>query len=177
MLAHKECTELLTALIPFLIDTRLRISEALALRWEHVGLKPKQGASLGWVYVEKGKAKYAKRYVPLTDRSLAVLTRMRKDNKSDYVFTAKNGEQLSRHWPSQQFRVMRDAMKLPKDCVVHACRHSFCTRLGEAGADAFVIQRLTGHSSSLISQRYVDPTPERLEEAVSRLNPEPAAVQ
>ena len=177
MLAHKDCTELLTVLIPFLIDTGLRISEALALRWEHVGLKPKQGASLGWVYVEKGKSKYAKRYVPLTARSLAVLTRMHKDSKSDYVFPAENGEQLSRHWPSEQFRVMRDAMKLPKDCVVHACRHSFCTRLGETGADAFVIQRLAGHSSIMISQRYVHPTPERLEQAVSRLNPEPAAVQ
>jgi integrase len=69
MLEHKYCTELLKKLIPFLIDTGLRISEALALTWEHFGLKPKQGASLGWVYVAKGKSKYAKRHVPLTERA------------------------------------------------------------------------------------------------------------
>jgi len=169
ILVHEDCTELLQRLIPFLIDTGLRISEALALTWEHIGLKPKPGASLGWVYVEKGKSKYAKRYVPLTERSLQILTNMKKG--SAFVFPAENGEQLSRHWPSEQFRKLRDKMKLPKDCVVHACRHTFCTRLGEAGADAFEIQRLAGHSSILISQRYVHPTPERLESAIDRLNP------
>src|SRR5713101_8957343 len=56
MLAHKDCTGLLKKLIPFLIDTGLRISEALALTWEHVGLKPKQGASLGWSTSQKGRA-------------------------------------------------------------------------------------------------------------------------
>jgi integrase len=171
MLAHKDCTELLKKLVPFLIDTGLRISEALALTWEHVGLKPKQGASLGWVYVEKGKSKYARRYVPLTERSLQILSEKKKGSASAFVFPAANGEQLSRHWPSEQFRKLRDAMKLPKDCVVHACRHTFCTRLGEAGADAFEIQRLAGHSSIMISQRYVHPTPERLESAIDRLNP------
>jgi site-specific recombinase XerD len=123
------------------------------------------------VYVEKGKSKYARRYVPLTERSLQILSEKKKGSASAFVFPAANGEQLSRHWPSEQFRKLRDAMKLPKDCVVHACRHTFCTRLGEAGADAFEIQRLAGHSSIMISQRYVHPTPERLESAIDRLNP------
>ncbi len=177
MLAHEDCTDTLKRLIPFLIDTGLRISEALGLTWEHVGLKPKQGASLGWVYIEKGKSKYAKRYVPLTARSLQILSAIKKSSTSTFVFPAEGGEQMSRHWPSEQFRKMRNAMKLPKDCVVHACRHTFCTRLGEAGADAFEIQRLAGHSSIMISQRYVHPTPERLESAIGRLNPQPAEVE
>ena len=169
MLAHEDSTELLEKLLPFLIDTGLRISESLALRWEHVGLEPKQGSSLGWVYVEKGKTKYAKRHVPLTARVKKLLTEMKRNSTSAFVFPADDGEQLSRSWPSEQFRTMRDTMKLPKDCVIHSCRHTFCTRLGEAGADAFIIQRLAGHSSILISQRYVHPTPERMESAVEKL--------
>jgi integrase len=39
---------------------------------------------------------------------------------------------------------MRDALLLPWDCVIHSTRHTFCTRLGERGADAFTIQRLAG---------------------------------
>jgi site-specific recombinase XerD len=62
-------------------------------------------------------------------------------------------------------------MDLPKDCVVHACRHTFCTKLGEAGADAFTIQKLAGHSSITISARYVHPTGSLLESAIARLNP------
>jgi integrase len=174
MLEHKDCTDFLKKLIPFLIDTGLRISEALALTWDHIGLKPKQGAGLGWVYVEKGKSKYAKRYVPLTPRSLEILSTIKKSSKSEFVFPTEDNKQLSRWYPSEQFRTLRDAMKLPKDCVVHACRHTFCTKLGESGADAFVIQRLAGHSSIVISQRYVHPTPERIELAISRMSAETA---
>jgi len=41
--------------------------------------------------------------------------------------------------------------------------------VGEAGADPFSIQKIAGHSSILISQRYVHPTPERLENAFAKL--------
>jgi hypothetical protein len=43
------------------------------------------------------------------------------------------------------------------------------TRLGEAGADAFTIMRIAGHSSVTVSQRYVHPTPESLERAFEQL--------
>ena len=43
------------------------------------------------------------------------------------------------------------------------------TRLGEPGADAFTIMRIAGHSSVVISQRYVHPSPESLERAFERL--------
>lgn len=48
-------------------------------------------------------------------------------------------------------------------------RHTFLTRRGEANADPFRIQRIAGHASILVSQRYVHPTPERLEDAFVRL--------
>jgi integrase len=170
MLAHEDCTSFLRNALPFLIDTGLRISEACALTWEHVGLEPKSGATLGWVYVEKGKSKYAKRHVPLTARARDILEKIKEKSKSKYVFPAKNNnEQLSRHWASEQFRVLRDAMKLPDDCVVHSTRHTFCTRLGESGVGAFEIQRLAGHSSIVISQKYVHPTPALLESAIGKM--------
>jgi integrase len=169
MLAHEDCTAFLRNALPFLIDTGLRISEACALQWEHVGLEPKSGATLGWVYIEKGKTKYAQRHVPLTARARGILEKIKEKSKSTYVFPAKNNEQLSRHWASEQFRTLRDAMKLPDDCVVHSTRHTFCTRLGESGVGAFEIQRLAGHSSIVISQKYVHPTPALLESAIGKM--------
>jgi hypothetical protein len=41
--------------------------------------------------------------------------------------------------------------------------------LGESGADAFTIMKVMGHSSVTVSQRYVHPTPETLEQAFERL--------
>ncbi len=52
---------------------------------------------------------------------------------------------------------------------MHSLRHTMLTRLGEAGADAFTIMRIAGHSSVTVSQRYVHPTPEGMERAFERL--------
>ena len=43
------------------------------------------------------------------------------------------------------------------------------TRLGEAGADAFTIMKIAGHSSVTVPQRYVRPTPEGMDRAFDRL--------
>ena len=53
--------------------------------------------------------------------------------------------------------------------MLHSLRHTMLTRLGEAGADAFTIMRIAGHSSVTVSQRYVHPTPEGMERAFERL--------
>lgn len=169
MLKHEDCTDMLLVLLPFLIDVGLRISEATGLTWERVGLEPKQDASLGWVYIEKGKSKFAKRHVPLTPRAHDILEKLKKSSTSAFVFPAAKKGRLSRHWASEQFRTLRDAMKLPDDCVIHSTRHTFCTRLRESGADAFTIMKLAGHSSIVISQRYVHPTGERLENAITKM--------
>ena len=171
MLAHEKCTPTLNALIPFLIDTGLRLSEALALTWMNVGLDPKPGASMGWVQVVNGKSKYAKRHVPLTQRAHNILETLKQQKKGYLLFSGKRkNTPLSRHWASEQFRELRIYIGLSDDCVIHSCRHTFCTRLGEAGAEAFTIQKLAGHSSVLISQRYTHPSPERLEMAVAKMS-------
>jgi integrase len=71
------------------------------------------------------------------------------------------------------------ALGLPKDFVVHSLRHTMLTRLGEAGADAFTIMRIAGHSTVTVSRRYVHPSPEALENAfelLERLNGKAAKV-
>jgi len=159
-------------LLPFLIDTGLRITECCNLTWDTVSLEPKEGAERGWVYVAKGKSKYAVRYVPLTARAADILRECRKVSKKScpWPFTAYDGRRkMARHWVSEQFRSVRNKFSLPWDAVLHSTRHTFCTRLGESGADAFTIQKLAGHSSIVISQRYVHPTPARLEKAIDML--------
>src|SRR6185312_16307748 len=39
-----------------------------------------------------------------------------------------------------------------------AFRHTFLTRLGESGSDAWTLGRIAGHSSITISSRYVHPS-------------------
>ncbi len=144
-------------LIKFLLDTGLRLSEALNLRREHVRIIPDVGFARGWVFVSEGKSKFARRYVPLTDRAKECLQEALRLSRCDYVWTAgkNNRHKMQRQWVSTTFRTVRDELQLPWDCCVHSLRHTFCTNLGSSGASAFEIQKLAGHSSVLISQRYV----------------------
>ncbi len=64
---------------------------------------------------------------------------------------------------------LRETLKMSGEFVLHSLRHSYGTRLGEAGADAFTIMHLMGHSSVTVSQCYAHSTPEALERAVERL--------
>jgi integrase len=56
-----------------ILETGLRIGEALQLRWEHVRLDPLPGARFGYIRVVEGKSKNARRNIPLTDRAASML--------------------------------------------------------------------------------------------------------
>ena len=89
---------------------------------------------------------------------------------SPWVFASEDGlRPLSIFTLDDQHSRTRKLLKLGKEFVVHSLRHTFGTRMGEAGADAFEIKRLMGHSSVTVSQRYVHPSPESLERAFERL--------
>ena len=53
--------------------------------------------------------------------------------------------------------------------VLYSFRHTFLTRLGESGCDAWTLARIAGHASVAISSRYVHPSDDAVLAAVSRL--------
>ena len=53
--------------------------------------------------------------------------------------------------------------------VLYSLRHTFLTRLGESGCDAWTLARIAGHSSVAISARYVHPSEDAVLTAMSRL--------
>jgi PadR family transcriptional regulator PadR len=53
--------------------------------------------------------------------------------------------------------------------VLYSLRHTFLTRLGESGCDAWTLARIAGHSSVGISTRYVHPSEDAVLNAVERL--------
>jgi integrase len=69
---------------------------------------------------------------------------------------------------SQKAEVTRRPL-FPKDFVLHSLRHTMSTRLGKSEVDAFTIMRIGGHSSIVVLQRYIHPTPEAVECAFERL--------
>jgi integrase len=155
-----------------MLDTGLRVSEPRAAEWANVHLQPASGAKYGYIHIAKGKSKHSKRNVPLTGRARAMLqSRWAEQNpKNRWVFPSEDG---SRPVPyptvRDQHEELRKKLKLPAEFVIHSLRHTCFTRLGEAGAGAFEIMRIAGHSSITVSQKYVHPSPEAIERAFERL--------
>jgi len=53
--------------------------------------------------------------------------------------------------------------------VLYSLRHTFLTRLGESGCDAWTLAQIAGYASITISARYVHPSEDAVLEAMSRL--------
>jgi len=153
-----------------IIDTGLRMGEVLSLEWCDVRLDPADCAKYGYLTVRSRKSKNSKsRNVPLTDRVSRMLKELAGSKPVGLVFCRGDGSGLVQTWVNEQHRAIRDLLKLPTECVPHSFRHTFGTRLGESGADAFTIMKLMGHSTVTVSQRYVHPSPESVELAVERM--------
>lgn len=146
------CPKDLQEVATLLLDTGLRVGEAITLEWPQVRLEPAKGARFGYLTVLSGKAKSKKsRNVPLSPRVVEILKAWQgkrcKVDGMDYVFHRENGAALSLTWLDQQHMAVREALngkegffpKLPGEFVLHSLRHTFGTRLGESGADAFTI--------------------------------------
>jgi site-specific recombinase XerD len=99
-----------------------------------------------------------------------MLEQRAEDRKSEWVFPSPNGKPMLNTSLDHLHKQVREALKLGHDFVIHSLRHTYPTRLGEAGADAFTIMKLAGHSNVTMSQRYVHPTPEAMERAVERMD-------
>ncbi len=157
-----------------MLDTGLRVGEVFSLEWSSIRLKPAPGAKNGYVTIRAGNAKNSKaRHVPLTERATAMLKAL-GPAKEGCVFHKGDGQPVYQTWFNERHRKLRGMLKFPADFVPHSFRHTYGTRLGEAGADAFTIMRLMGHSTVVVSQKYVHPTPETMERAVqkmAKLNP------
>lgn len=137
------------ALVGFLAETGMRVSEALSLRAGDV-----EG---GWAHVRDSKNGDPRR-VPLT----AEATRC-----WDQGFTG-----LSQNRFNHVFRAARETVastRGDREVVPHALRHGLATRLVESGVSLPVVGAWLGHRSITSTMRYCHPGRAGLEDAVRRL--------
>ena len=64
---------------------------------------------------------------------------------------------------------MRESIGMGKGDIMHAMRHTFCSRLSQNGADMRVIQELAGHKDLSTTQRYTHLNTEKLKADIEKL--------
>ncbi len=141
-------------LATFLVNTGARVSEALDLTWEDV--KPDT------VFFRETKNDRS-RVVPLTVAASSTLTWARVPPTP---FWHCKQSTFNTH-----FAAARDALGLQpaKECVPHALRHTFASRLVARGVALDVVSRLLGHSTLQMTMRYAHCNMDTLEKAMGTL--------
>ncbi len=165
------CPEFLQNWAQFAIETGMRRKELHSMTWTDIHFEPIGDTLRGYVHVRGTKSRNSNRKLSLTITARMVLERQRQISKCEHVFVSDHdhAKPASISAINHAHERTRDVLEMPTEFVPHSFRHTFGTRLGEAGADAFTIMRIMGHSSITVSQRYVHPTAGTMENAIMGL--------
>lgn len=145
----------LRELVIFALNTGMRINEILSLKWAEINMQGKT------VTVIKTKNK-KKRTIPLNQTVYNLLIeKSRVRALSGFVFVNYKGDRHSIETVSKMFNLSVKKSGIPH-CRFHDLRHTFATRLAQAGVDLYKISKLLGHSDIKQTQRYAHHCPESL---------------
>ena len=171
--------DLLASIASVLVDTGMRPEECFRLVWEHITWHSGRN---GVLLIPSGKSAAARRVIPMTARVRSILqSRWEGAGKPEdgWVWPAqtKSGHvepSSLRKQHEAAFRALaedaaRSNEKFVRPLVLYSLRHTFLTRLGQSGCDAWTLARIAGHSSIAISARYVHPSEDAVLDAMSRL--------
>jgi len=175
-LTHEEADALLNLLKEKSADVH-----DMTLLSLHCGLRFGEIAALTWhdVDLERGTltirdAKAGSRYAFLTEQAAEMLRTRPKGKPSNYVFIGRAG-QLK--YISLTFKRAVDELKLNNGIddkrlkiVFHSARHSYASWLIEEGVDLFTVQKLLGHKTNVMTQRYAHMAENRLKGAANALS-------
>jgi integrase len=171
--------EPLCSIASVLVDTGMRPEECFRLCWENLTWV---NGRYGTLTVTHGKTAAARRVIPMTPRVRTVLESRWKDagkpeegwtwpapTRSGHVEPSTVAKHHARAFDAIAAEASKKNAKPVRPFILYSLRHTFLTRLGESGCDAWTLARIAGHSSINISSRYVHPSSDAVFAAVERM--------
>ena len=153
----------------FIMNTGLRLGEALAIKWENVDFEKKQLSVESNVVMavdrKSGKkkrvqinqdflkTKSSKRIIPLNNTAIDALNHIKKIRffgEKSYILCTKIGTQNK---PRNFCRTFEEILKRAEieKCGIHTLRHTFASKLFEKNVDVKTVSMLLGHADVSIT--------------------------
>jgi integrase len=177
--AARERGDLLYYLYGTAILTGMREGELAGLRWSDIDLERRRiTVARSW----NGPTKSDElRIVPILDALLPLLREWRLRCPSELLFPNRDGRMFCKNSPVFQEllqRVLRDAGfpgvvrngKARGYICFHDLRHTFASHWVAGGGDLYRLQRVLGHKSSIMTQRYAHLSPDVFVQDYGRLS-------
>ena len=162
-----------------LCDTGLRPEECFRLRWDAITWA---NGRHGTLLVTHGKTAAARRVLPMTPRVREILEARWESagepmegwvwsasTRSGHVESSSLKKQHAKAFKTQKEKASQNNERAVRPFVLYSLRHTFLTRLGESGCDAWTLARIAGHSNVSMSSRYVHPSEDAVLAAMANL--------
>lgn len=151
--------DLVKQIVTVALHTGLRRGEIFNLKWFDVDF------NRGFIQIRESKSG-GKRVVPMNATVRMLLGNSKR--KSEYVFPSpKTGGRLDNVKRSFRRAVHTAGIE---DFRFHDLRHTAATRMADAGADAFTLAKILGHSDIRMTARYTHATDAAFRRAVENLD-------
>lgn len=149
--------------VTLMVETGLRPEEVYRIQGEDVHLDKH------YLFIPKGKTRFARRNVPLTEAATEVLKRRLASAEGIYLFPHRRDPNLPlTSVKKAHTQAIKQAGIQPR-FRLYDYRHTFGSRAAMAGVDLPTLKELMGHSNISTTMRYVHPTPEHKRNAVEKL--------
>jgi integrase len=150
----------LKAVVIVAIRTGMRMGEILGLRYQDLDFLT------GFILIPDSK-NGEPRHVPMDSTLAPLLKSYPRRPGSDLVFSNPTGGRYKE--VRQGFKMARERTGL-SDLHFHDLRHTFASHWMMNGGDLFLLQRILGHKSIAMTQRYAHLSPAYTRAAVSRID-------
>ncbi len=168
MLAEKDY--LYALLFTYGVNTGLRISDILALRFEDI-LDERKRVKSSFEVVEQKTGKKRKIVINDSVREMIDLFLKLTDRRTGYIFSRSNGEKpITREAVWHALNKYASEAGLKGQIGTHTLRKTFGYQLYKKGIDITRIQYLLNHSSPKVTLHYIGITQEEVDDIVENLN-------
>jgi integrase len=156
----RVCSDHIRPIVVTALNTGMRKSEILNLRWREADLKNRK------ITVINAKNNES-RIIPINQTLYHELSVLSQSPKGEYVFSERNGR------PFKDIKKgFYSALKKAgiKDFRFHDLRHTFGSHLVMQGVDLRTVQQVMGHKDIKMTMRYSHLSPEYVQKAVEKLD-------
>jgi len=154
-----ECSQHLRPIVVTALNTGMRLSEILYLRWSQVNFR------LRTITVERAKNN-ERRIIPMNQPLYLELERLGRRRRSQFVFCGEDGKAFGSVQTGFKAACRRAGIT---DFRFHDLRHTFASHLVMSGVNIRAVQQLLGHKDIKMTMRYSHLSPQHLQEAVGLL--------